>query len=108
MLTLGIDIGTSSVKAVLLDDDDRLLGSVSRPLRSSHPRPGFSEQDPEDWWRATCHAIDALRDEHGAALAEVVAIGLSGQMHGATLLDANGVVLRPCILWNDSRSAAQP
>jgi xylulokinase len=107
MLTLGIDIGTSSVKAVLLDDDDRLLASTSRPLVSSHPRPGFSEQDPEDWWRATCHAVDALREEHGAALAEVVAIGLSGQMHGATLLDANGAVLRPCILWNDGRSAAQ-
>ena len=107
MLTLGIDIGTSSVKAVLLDDDDRVVASTSRPLTSSHPQPGFSEQDPEDWWRATCDAIDALRADHAAALAEVQAIGLSGQMHGATLLDAAGAVLRPCILWNDGRSAEQ-
>jgi xylulokinase len=76
-------------------------------LRSSHPRPGFSEQDPEHWWRATRDAIDALRADHAAAMAEVVAIGLSGQMHGATLLDSNGAVLRPCILWNDGRSAVQ-
>ncbi len=107
MLTLGIDLGTSSVKAALLDDDDRVLATTSHPLTVSHPRPGFSEQDPEDWWRAACAAIDALRVANAEALSKVVAIGLSGQMHGATLLDAEGRVLRPCILWNDGRSAAQ-
>jgi len=107
MLTLGIDLGTSAVKAALLDDDDRLLATASRPLDASHPRPGFSEQDPDDWWQATSAAIDALKAGHAAALSEVEAIGLSGQMHGATLLDAAGSVLRPCILWNDGRSAPQ-
>ena len=107
MLTLGIDLGTSSVKAALLDDDDRVLATASQPLTLSHPHPGFSEQDPEDWFRATCAAIDELHAGHAAALAEVAAIGLSGQMHGATLLDAEGRVLRPCILWNDGRSALQ-
>ena len=107
VLTLGIDLGTSAVKAALLDDDDRVLATASRPLAVSHPRPGFSEQDPEDWWQATCAAIDELHAGHAAALSEVAAIGLSGQMHGATLLDAAGRVLRPCILWNDGRSAAQ-
>ena len=107
MLTLGIDLGTSGVKAALLDDDDRVIATASQPLTVSHPRPGFSEQDPDDWWRATCAAIDELHAGHAAALAEVAAIGPSGQMHGATLLDAAGRVLRPCILWNDGRSALQ-
>ena len=107
MLTLGIDLGTSGVKAALLADDDRVLATAGRPLAVSHPRPGYSEQDPEDWWRAVCASIDELHAGHTAALAEVEAIGLSGQMHGATLLDAAGRVLRPCILWNDGRSAPQ-
>ena len=107
MITLGIDIGTSSVKAALLDDADRVLANVSRPLNVTRPQPGFSEQDPQAWWLATCEALDALKASHPTSLAEVVAIGLSGQMHGATLLDAGGQVLRPCILWNDGRSAPQ-
>ena len=108
MLTLGIDLGTSGVKAALLDDGDRLVATASAPVAApSQPRPGFSEQDPEDWWRATCAVLDALHAGHAAALAETVAIGLSGQMHGATLLDAHDRLLRPCILWNDGRSAAQ-
>ena len=107
MLTLGIDLGTSGVKAALLADDDRVVASVSRPLAVNHPHPGWSEQDPEDWWRATCDALDALKAQQPQALSDVAAIGLSGQMHGATLLDAKGAVLRPAILWNDGRSAAQ-
>ncbi len=104
MITLGIDVGTSAVKVALVDDGDRVLASSSSPLSIRHPAPGFSEQDPEDWWTATCACLDALRAEHGVSLAEVEAIGLSGQMHGATLLDRSGKVLRPCILWNDGRS----
>ena len=107
MITLGIDIGTSSVKSALLGEDDRVIASVSRPLAVSRPQPGFSEQDPEHWWQAVCEGLDELQSRHGKDLAQVQAIGLSGQMHGATLLDASGEVLRPCILWNDSRSAPQ-
>jgi xylulokinase len=107
MITAGIDIGTSSVKVALVDADDRVIASASRPLEVSRPRPGFSEQDPQHWWNAVVACMDELRARHGGELAETRAIGLSGQMHGATLLDDRGEVLRPCILWNDTRSAAE-
>lgn len=104
---LGLDIGTSSVKAVLLDGDDRVIAAAEQGLTVSRPRPGWSEQDPETWWVATLAAVDALALSHGPELAAVAGIGLSGQMHGATLIDAEGAVLRPCILWNDGRSVAE-
>ncbi len=104
---LGIDLGTSGVKAVLLDEADTLVAQTTAPLSVSTPQPLWSEQDPEDWWTATCAAIDGLKSENAPALAAVRAIGLSGQMHGATLLDAGGDVLRPAILWNDGRSGAE-
>jgi xylulokinase len=104
---LGLDIGTSSVKAVLVDGDDRLVDQESAGLRVSRPRPLWSEQDPEDWWRAADRAVTALRGRQAAALGAVRAIGLSGQMHGATLLDGGDRVLRPAILWNDGRSGAE-
>ena len=107
MITAGIDIGTSSVKVALVGDGDRVIAAVGRPLTVSRPRSGFSEQDPQDWWKAVCESFDELRGTHANDLAETRAIGLSGQMHGATLLDAKGAVLRPCILWNDGRSEAQ-
>ena len=107
MVTIGIDIGTSGVKVALVGDDDRVIASSSQPLHVSRPQPGFSEQAPQDWWQATCHGLDDLKARHPAELAETTAIGLSGQMHGATLLDASGAVLRPCILWNDGRSEAE-
>ena len=107
MITVGIDIGTSSVKVALVGLDDAVLATASRPLNVSRPQPGFSEQAPQDWWQAVCECMDELHARHGEALSLTKAIGLSGQMHGATLLDAEGQVLRPCILWNDGRSAAQ-
>ena len=104
---LGIDLGTSGVKAVLADGDGRIAGQASAALAVSTPRPLWSEQAPQDWWSATVRAVDELKAEHGGALAGTRAIGLSGQMHGATLLDARGGVLRPAILWNDGRSGAE-
>ena len=104
---LGLDIGTSGVKGVLLDPDGVLVAEASAPLGVSRPRPGWSEQDPEDWWRATCAVIDALAASHPRAVAGIAGIGLSGQMHGATLLDRADNVLRPAILWNDGRAAAE-
>jgi len=105
---LGIDLGTSSVKAVLVDgDDERIVDQASADLGVSRPAPRWSEQDPEEWWAATCAAVAALRARRATALAGVRAIGLSGQMHGATLLDGGDRVLRPAILWNDGRSAAE-
>ena len=107
MNTLGIDIGTSSVKIALLGDDDRVIATASRSLDVSRPQPGWSEQRAQDWWTAIEQCFDELQAAQGPALSAVAAIGLSGQMHGATLLDADGAVLRPCILWNDGRSGPQ-
>jgi len=104
---LGVDFGTSSVKALLVDGEQRVVGSASRALGISRPAPGHSEQDPEDWWRALLDVVDRLHAGHPAAVGAVQAIGLSGQMHGAVLLDAKGAVLRPCILWNDVRAAEE-
>jgi xylulokinase len=101
---LGIDLGTSEVKAVLLDEEGRVAGSAGAPLEASRPQPRWSEQAPEDWWRATLAAVDALRASRPAALAAVRGVGLAGQMHGATLLDAADRPLRPAILWNDTRA----
>jgi xylulokinase len=104
---LGIDLGTSGVKALLIDGDQTMVGSASGALEISRPKPGWSEQNPADWIRATEEALDGLKRAHAAALPAVKGIGLSGQMHGATLLDEVDRVLRPCILWNDTRSHAE-
>jgi len=104
---LGIDVGTSGVKVVLVDDAQRVVDQETAPLRVSRPRPLWSEQDPEDWWRATEAAVAALKDRQASALSGVRGIGLSGQMHGATLLDGKDRPLRPAILWNDGRSGAE-
>ncbi|HEY0857516.1 MAG TPA: xylulokinase [Albitalea sp.] len=105
-VVLGIDLGTSGVKALLLDGE-RVLGTAHAPLSVTRLHPGWSEQDPEHWWAAACACLDALVAEHPAALRAVRAVGLAGQMHGATLVDADGAVLRPCILWDDGRSMPQ-
>jgi len=101
---LGIDIGTSGVKAVLVDESGAIVAQASDSLDVSRPAPGFSEQDPEAWWHAT---VNAVRGLPAVARSGVRAVGLSGQMHGATLLDAEDRPLRPAILWNDGRSALE-
>ena len=101
---LGIDIGTSSVKAVIADADQTVVAQASAPLTVSRPQPLFSEQDPDSWWIATKEAIQALPEK---LRSEVKTAGLSGQMHGATLLDAADRPLRPAILWNDGRSGEE-
>jgi xylulokinase len=101
---LGLDLGTSSVKAMLMDGRQRIISSASAPLDVARPHPGWSEQDPADWVRATLSAVAALKASNPGELAAVRGIGLSGHMHGATLLDRHDQVIRPCILWNDTRS----
>ena len=99
---LGIDLGTSGVKAIVLDERQVVLASFTAPLTVSRPHPLWSEQNPAEWWRATDAAVRAvLRDVDGHG---IEAVGLSGQMHGATLLAKDDSVLRPAILWNDGRS----
>jgi len=101
---LGIDIGTSEVKCLLLDASHHLVGTAGAALAISRPHPGHSEQLPGDWWQATQNALAQLRQAQPQAYADIQAIGLSGQMHGAVLLDAQNQVLRPAILWNDTRA----
>lgn len=104
---LGIDLGTSSVKVVLVDDDQSTLAEASSPLTVDRPRRLWSEQSPASWWNATKDAVARVRSAAPKPFTAVRGIGLSGQMHGATLLDANLQVLRPAILWNDGRSHAE-
>ena len=102
---LGIDVGTSGVKAMLIDEGGRPVGEASaKAVEPVRPQPGWSEQNPADWWSATLSSIDQLKAAHPAELAAVKGIGLSGHMHGATLLGKDHEVLRPAILWNDGRS----
>jgi xylulokinase len=104
---LGIDLGTSSVKLLLIGADQTIIASSHAALDVQRPHPGWSEQDPASWLTATEAAMAELQAQHPKELAAVTGIGLSGHMHGATLLNASGDVLRPCILWNDTRSFAE-
>ncbi|MDU4002090.1 xylulokinase [Pluralibacter gergoviae] len=104
---LGIDIGTSELKALLIDGGGDIVGSAHAALTVQRPHPHWAEQDPQAWWQACGRVVSELRQQYPQAWAAVRSIGLSGQMHGAVLLDAAGEVLRPCILWNDTRSAAE-
>ena len=98
---IGLDLGTSGLKGVLIDDAQRVVAEATAPLTVQRPHEGWSEQSPSDWITAAETVLDAL-STHG--FGAVKAIGLSGHMHGATLLDAADQVLRPCILWNDTRA----
>ncbi|WP_243368801.1 xylulokinase [Microvirga solisilvae] len=101
---LGIDVGTSAIKALIVDDRQAVVAEADIPLDIARPRNLWSEQDPESWWQAVQAAVDELRSKASSAFAEIKGIGLSGQMHGAVLLDESERPLRPAILWNDGRS----
>ncbi|MBV8671797.1 MAG: xylulokinase, partial [Acidobacteriaceae bacterium] len=105
-MLLGIDVGTGGTRAVVVDTKGKVIASAAvehAPFRA--PRPGWAEQDPEDWWRATQAAV---REVLGAAgLPEIQAVGLTGQMHGAVMLDSAGEVLRPSLIWCDQRTDEQ-
>lgn len=104
---LGLDLGTSGLRALLVDESGQPVGVAEHSYGVSHPHPGWSEQDPRDWALACEQVINALRSSHPAEFSALKAIGVAGHMHGATLLDDAGAVLRPCILWNDTRSHAE-
>ncbi len=104
---LGLDIGTSSVKALLIDAQQRVVAETSAALDVSRPHPLWSEQNPEDWVEGVEAAVQALRRHAPDAFRRLASIGLSGQMHGATFVDGSGRALRPAILWNDGRSFAE-
>ena len=100
---LGLDLGTSGLKALLLDEGHGVVAVATAPLESARPSPGWSEQDPADWIAACSQVLDELSEHLGS----VQAIGIAGHMHGVVLLDAAGEVVRPCLLWNDTRAGAE-
>lgn len=103
---IGLDIGTSGAKAVVADREGRLLAAATAEYPLSQPRPLWSEQDPADWWRGAREALRAAVAQSGVPAGQIAGLGLTGQMHGATFLDAGDQVIRPAILWNDQRTAA--
>jgi xylulokinase len=104
---LGLDIGTTGSKAVLLDEGGAVCASATTEYPLAMPRPLWAEQSPDDWWAATVASTRRVLAESGTAPGDLAGVGLTGQMHGLVLLDAAGAVLRPAILWNDQRTAAQ-
>lgn len=104
---LGLDLGTSGLRALLVDAHGAPQASAAQSYSVTHAHPGWSEQDPASWVDAVDSVLSQLAADHPAAMAAVQGIGVSGHMHGAVLLDTNGAVLRPCILWNDTRSHAE-
>lgn len=103
-LSIGLDVGTSGVKALLVASDGQIAASATKEYPLLTPKPGWTEQDPERWWQACCRVLKSLADQ---APGPIEAIGLTGQMHGAVFLDADGQVIRPALLWNDQRTAAE-
>lgn len=106
-VVLGIDIGTSATKTIAVNGDGQVIASASKSYPGSHPRVLWSEQDPEDWWRATIETVQSVVAKAGLRAKDVKSIGLSGQMHGAVFLDKNDQVIRPAILWNDQRTSLE-
>ncbi|PSL20927.1 xylulokinase [Shimia abyssi] len=104
---IGLDLGTSGLRALVIDEAQKIVTSSEAHYDTSRPHPGWSEQDPGAWTDACQTVFAKLRDSHPAEMQAVRAIGVSGHMHGATLLDTSGAPLRPCLLWNDTRSAEQ-
>ena len=104
---LGIDIGTTGSKAILMDAAGRVHASATSEYPFATPRPLWAEQHPAAWWEATIASVREAMARAGAAPAQIAGVGLTGQMHGLVLLDQAGRVLRPCIMWNDQRTAAQ-
>lgn len=102
---IGLDLGTSGLKAILINDSQQLIAEAHCALTLSRPHDGWSEQDPSEWTAAIRKVLSEIGQHH--SLAKVQSIGLSGHMHGATFLDDAGKVIRPCILWNDTRAASE-
>ena len=101
---IGIDLGTSSVKMILVDHDQNILATSDSPLTVQNPKDGYSEQNPQEWINATVECLESLKNKKPKELSETISISISGHMHGATLIDKSANVIRPCILWNDTRS----
>ena len=101
---IGIDLGTSPVKTILIDYNQKILTTAHSSLTVHTPQDGYNEQDPAEWIKATESCLEELSNNCPIEFTSTISIGISGHMHGATLVDNEGKVIRPCILWNDTRS----
>jgi xylulokinase len=101
---LGIDVGTSGTKALLIDESGKVVARAVSEYPLYTPKPLWAEQEPADWWRATCESIREVLSRAGVTGDEVKGVGLSGQMHGSVFLDEDNQVIRPAILWCDQRT----
>ena len=101
---IGIDLGTSSVKMILIDYKQNIIATSNSSLTVQSPKDGYNEQNPQEWIDATIECFEALKEKKPKEFSQTISMGISGHMHGATLIDNNGNVIRPCILWNDTRS----
>src|SRR5689334_6307115 len=106
-LFLGIDVSTTGAKALLIDRHGAVVATATTPLSVQTPKPLWSEQDPQEWWSGVTKSIREVLRSAGSGPDDVAAVGLTGQMHGLVLLDEGHRVLRPAILWNDQRTAAE-
>ena len=104
---IGIDVGTSGTKSILVREDGEVVARATEEYPLLTPRPGWTEQNPEDWWEATQKTVAACLQQAGVSGDEIAGVGFSGQMHGSVFLDEKGEVVRPCILWNDGRTAKE-
>src|SRR5437868_4229081 len=104
---LGIDIGTSGTKTLICNERGKVLATATAEHRIFSPKPGWSEQNPDDWWQATCKATRAILKKAKVKAGDIGGIGLSGQMHGSVFLGDGTKALRPALLWNDQRTAAE-
>ena len=102
---LGIDLGTSSVKIIIIDEDGKVIASLSKEYPVFYPEKGWAEQNLEDWWNATKEGIRELIEKNQIDAKDIKSIGFSGQMHGLVTLDENDKVLMPAILWCDQRTS---
>ena len=104
---MGLDLGTSAIKCILVDENGYVIGSHSVEYPLYQPQPGWAQQQPEDWWNATVAGIRGLLASSGVTGADIAGIGFSGQMHGSVFLDEAQQVIRPALLWCDQRTAEQ-
>ena len=104
---IGIDIGTTSTRAIIIDEDGNLKASSTKDYPLITPKPGWAEQNPEDWWGAAVYTVKDSIESSNVSPKDISALGLSGQMHGSVFLDKKGEVIRPAILWCDQRTQAQ-
>ena len=104
MLYIGVDLGTSAVKLLLMDENGKILNITSKEYPLSFPNPGWSEQNPADWWEKSVEGIKELIADYDKS--QIAGISFGGQMHGLVILDENDNVIRPALLWNDGRTFA--